>query len=255
MSVSAWYVSMARIRQLKPERLSPMKLGLNHRAWMRSLAPRMPSMVRRWAAWLDLMFVDHGVFRAIYANRHKIDDDMYRSSQPSPGQVAKLARHGIKTIINLRGPRDCGSYNLEVDACVKRGITLVDFQVQSRDAPEKTVLYGARDLFRSIEYPALMHCKSGADRAGLMAVLYLFVHKGQPLEEAMNQLSLRYGHIKQAKTGLLDYIFEAYAAYAKEYEVDFFEWVDTVYDRDALKSGFKSGVLASAFVDGILRRE
>ena len=30
----------------------------------------------------------------------------------------------------------------------------------------------------------LMHCKSGADRAGLMSVLYRHLHEGVPIEEA-----------------------------------------------------------------------
>ena len=54
----------------------------------------------------------------------------------------------------------------------------------------------------------LMHCKSGADRAGLMSVLYRFLHEGVPLKEAKKELSLKYGHIRQAHTGILDYFFE-----------------------------------------------
>ena len=38
----------------------------------------------------------------------------------------------------------------------------------------------ARELFRTIEYPVLIHCKSGADRAGMMAVLYRHFHLGEP---------------------------------------------------------------------------
>ena len=54
----------------------------------------------------------------------------------------------------------------------------------------------------------LMHCKSGADRAGLMSVLYRFLHEGVPLKEATQELSLKYGHFRQADTGILDYFFE-----------------------------------------------
>ena len=77
------------------------------------------------------------------------------------------------------------------------------------------MLYAARDLFNTIEMPALMHCKSGADRAGLMAALYLLIHRKRPVAEAMQQLSFRYLHVRQAKTGMLDSFFEAYAPYVK----------------------------------------
>ncbi len=55
-----------------------------------------------------------------------------------------------------------------------------------------------------------MHCKSGADRAGIMSVLYRHYRLGLPIEEALEQLSFKYLHIKQGKTGVLDYTFERY---------------------------------------------
>ena len=44
-----------------------------------------------------------------------------------------------------------------------------------------------------------MHCKSGADRAGIVAVMYKLLHEKAPFEEAVEQLSFKYGHIKQGK--------------------------------------------------------
>ena len=81
------------------------------------------------------LFVDHHVFRAIYLNRHKIAPGVWRSAQPSPGQIAGFARKGIKTIVNLRGERDCGSYRLEVEACRRHGIKLVNFTLRCAWSP------------------------------------------------------------------------------------------------------------------------
>ena len=58
----------------------------------------------------------------------------------------------------------CGSYWLERAACERHGIKLVNFQVRSRAAPSKQELRAIRELFDRVEYPMLMHCKSGADR-------------------------------------------------------------------------------------------
>jgi protein tyrosine/serine phosphatase len=112
---------------------------------------------------------------------------------------------GIKTIINLRGGFDASFYALEKDACERLGLTLVDFTVTSREVPSRARVLGAKEMFETIEYPALMHCKSGADRAGIMSVLYSHFRLGQPIREAMKQLSLRYLHVKAGKTGVLDY--------------------------------------------------
>src|SRR5688572_29465945 len=117
----------------------------------------------------DLYMVDHGVFRAIYSNTHKLTEEAWRSSQPAPAMIRRLARRrGLRTVINLRGDRDCGSYRLEKAACDRYGVTMVDFVVKSRQAPAPRVFHEAKALFDSIEYPMLLHCKSGADRAGLM---------------------------------------------------------------------------------------
>ncbi|MGB1367556.1 MAG: fused DSP-PTPase phosphatase/NAD kinase-like protein, partial [Candidatus Puniceispirillaceae bacterium] len=176
--------------------------------------------------WAELMLKDHGVLRLAWHNLHQIDAQMWRSNQPTPGRVEQAAKTGIKTIINLRGPRNDGGWKLEAEACKKANITLIDFTARSRAAPDKEMLYGARDLFNSIEKPALMHCKSGADRAGLMAALYVLIHCKKPVAEAMKQLSLRYLHVRQAKTGMLDSFFEAYAPYEAK-GMAFFDWVDT----------------------------
>ena len=109
---------------------------------------------------------------------------------------------GIKTVVNLRGERMSGSYWLEVAACKRHGITMENCLVRSRAAPSVEELRNVRDLFERIEFPALMHCKSGADRAGLISTLYMHIVEGQPIEKAVEQLSLKYGHIKQADTGV-----------------------------------------------------
>jgi protein tyrosine phosphatase (PTP) superfamily phosphohydrolase (DUF442 family) len=224
----------------------------------RAVAGSPPWLRRRAgppASYLDMLFVDHGIFRMLYVNKHRLSPKAWRSAQPAPHQIRRFADAGIRTIVNLRGERDCGSYWLERRACERLGVKLVNFQIRSRAAPTRGELYGAKRLFDEIEYPMLMHCKSGADRAGLMSVLYRFVHEGEPLEQAKKELSLRYGHIRQAHTGILDYFFERYLADNALRPMPFFEWVDTVYDPDELKRSFQSKGWANRLVDSVLRRE
>lgn len=207
------------------------------------------------ATYLDMLLVDHGVFRLLYANCHRISDGAWRSAQPAPHHIRRFARAGIRTIVNLRGERECGSYWLEQEACARHGLKLVNFQIRSRAAPTREELIGAKRLFEQIEYPMLMHCKSGADRAGLMSVLYRFLYEGVPLKQAKRQLSLRYGHIRQADTGILDYFFEKYMEDNAARPVPFFEWVETMYDPDELKRTFHSKGWANRLVDSVLQRE
>lgn len=227
--------------------------------WRMAVVEKSPDWLRRTmgtpAAYFDMLFIDHGIFRLVYLNRHRIGDKAWRAAQPAPHDIGGLARQGVRTIVNLRGARTCGSYWLEKKACDRFGMTMVDFQIRSRAAPTREELHAARDLFRTIEYPMLMHCKSGADRAGLMAVLYRHFVEGEPIATAKAQLSLRYGHIRQADTGILDAVFDRYLADTALQPMTFIEWVDTIYDPTELKATFQANGWANRLVNGVLRRE
>lgn len=204
----------------------------------------------------ELIWGDHGFLRLRFSNLHRISDEMWRSNQPSPEQIAVHVRErGIRTILNLRGESTKGYYLLEKEACAAEGVRLVDYRVFSRDTPTRETIFGARDLFETIEYPALMHCKSGADRAGLMSVLYKLLREARPIEEAMEQLSLKYLHVRHGKTGMLDHVFEAYRAYNAETPKPFLDWVAQDYDREALKAEFLDSFQSRLNVDRLLRRE
>lgn len=225
----------------------------------RRLVESAPAWARRHfgrpAAYFELLLIDHGLFRLLYLNRHRISPQAWRAAQPAPHDIRRFAREGVRTIINLRGPRDCSSYALEKAACHRYGVKLVDYQVRSRAAPTPAEIKGAIALFENVEYPILMHCKSGADRAGLMSVLYSHFKEGKPIEEAVNQLSLRFGHIAQADTGVLDYVFQRYLADNARQSMPFLQWVDTIYDPDEVKRSFHARGWANRLVNSVLRRE
>ncbi|MDQ7019789.1 MAG: tyrosine-protein phosphatase [Robiginitomaculum sp.] len=203
----------------------------------------------------DLIWRDHGFLRIWFQNAHWISDEMVRTNQPSPRQIGQWAERGIKTIINLRGGLDGGFHALEREACTQNGITLVNFNVKSRDVHPPDVIFAARDLFDEIAYPALMHCKSGADRAGFMAALYLHFRKNERIEVAMQQLSFKYLHVRQGKTGMLDFFFQCYLDDARKTPISFADWVRDVYDPPAVKAAFMENWLGNTLVDKILRRE
>jgi protein tyrosine/serine phosphatase len=101
--------------------------------------------------------------------------------------------------------------------------------------------------------PALMHCKSGADRAGLAAGLFV-LFEGGTAREALRQLSWRFGHVRQAKTGILDAFFLHYQREA-EGRKPFLDWVREDYDEVALRQTFRANGLASFINDWVLAHE
>ena len=207
------------------------------------LSDRTPAWARRLlgpvGCYLDMLILDHGVFRLLYVNQHRLGERAWRSAQPAPHHVDALARQGLRTIVNLRGERACGSYLLEKSACERNGIALVNFKIRSRFAPTREDIRAIVELFERIEYPVLLHCKSGADRAGLMSVLYQLLEEGAPLVEAKRQLSLRYGHSRQGDSGILDQFFERYLDDNRRQPMPFLDWVDKVYDPEDLQRSFR----------------
>lgn len=204
----------------------------------------------------ELVWDDHGFLRFRFRNLHRISDEMYRSNQPSPENIAQYAKElGLKTILNLRGASPKGHYLLEQEACARHGIELVDFQVFSREVPSRETVLAAQQLFENIAYPALMHCKSGADRAGIMAVLYMHFHKGVPIPEALEQLSFKYLHIRDGKTGVLDFFFYTYLTEGASKGMSFIDWVTQGYDAKALKASFLKSRKWKLNFDQLLRRE
>ena len=210
----------------------------------------------RFKAWLNMHVVDHGFVRSVYNNFYDLGGGMYRSSQPSPSQIRSYHRRlGLRTIVNLRGESPYGTYPLEVAVCRELGIDLVDLTLFSRSPPSRRRIHLLKDVFASIAYPALLHCKSGADRAGMAAALYRILHLGHPVEEAMKELDWIYGHFKGARTGVQDFFLASYLAHNAKEPIGFLEWVDTVYDEQAMKKQYRAEGWSSLVVDRVLHRE
>ena len=240
---------------------------LNRLRSLESRNARRRSRVARWdrpiagaldrlRAWANMLLFDHGVFRLLYLNAHPVGSGrVWRTAQPAPHHIRSFRARGVRTIVSLRGQREYGSWQLQRDACLRHGIDLVDVAVRSRSAPSRETLLELRDVFDRIRYPAVIHCKSGADRAGLAAALYLIFREGSSVEVAAGQLSIRYGHLRFSKTGVLDAFFQSYLAFNERHPIGFAEWIERHYAPDATERAASSRFLHTMIGDRLLRRE
>ncbi|WP_424930954.1 tyrosine-protein phosphatase [Amaricoccus macauensis] len=232
----------------------------------------VPSTMRRWKdgwveldpssglwrrnAWIDMVCFDDGIFRLFWRNLHEVHPGVFRSNQPTPGQIREIVeKEGIRAILNLRGQTLFGSYLLERETCDALGVELINVKTHSRQLPSVAKLRQIDEIFATIPQPFLMHCKSGADRAGLSSALYLLLHTDMPVEAAQAQLSAKYLHFRRSKTGVLDFMIDSYAARAHRAPISFRDWLFSEYDPDALMAHFQSGRAADFLVDRVLHRE
>src|SRR5579883_2001980 len=183
--------------------------------------------------------MDHAFFRFAWYNWHEVvPGRLYRSNHPTPARLARLVRrYGIRTIINLRGERpysgrQSGTNLLSEAAAAKLGVVHIYAPFESRGAPHRDRILRLAEIYRTMAEPALIHCKSGADRTGLAAGLFILINGGSS-EAALRQLSWRFLHVRNSATGVLDAFFHLYAQ-SGEGRLPFLEWVAKEYAEDAL---------------------
>jgi hypothetical protein len=89
-----------------------------------------------------------------------------------------------------------------------------------------------------------------------MSALYVHFQLGQPIRQAMKQLSWRYLHARIGKTGVLDYLFKRYLAEGEPVGLSFIDWVDSpAYDPVAIKADFRASWFGDLLTEKLLRRE
>jgi protein tyrosine phosphatase (PTP) superfamily phosphohydrolase (DUF442 family) len=213
------------------------------------------SPLGRAHAWFDLMFTDHGILRLFYLNRHRVSDRVWRSAQPTPQGLRREKRRGFRTIICVRGSFPFRPWPLEQEACERYGLALFKMHIRGREAPSKGELLALIDLLETAEYPLLIHCKSGADRTGFVAAVYLLAIEKDSPENALAQLSLRYGHLRTSRAGILREVIKAYVDDGVPHGLTFRQWVETGYNRQAVVRRFMPRAIAVAITDVLLRRE
>jgi len=191
----------------------------------------------RALSWLHFQLFDHAFLRIPWTNFDTVADGVYRSNHPGPGRLKRYKRMGIRSVLNLRGQNAESPWLFEEEACRKLGLNLYVAKIYARKPATRREMIRLIDTMRVIEKPFVMHCKSGADRAGLAAVLYAHIIDGQPLDQARKHLHWRYIHLKSTKTGIVDHILDVYEARNAREAIPLEDWLRTEYNtRDVAVS-------------------
>lgn len=192
---------------------------------------------RRRAEIYNLWF-DHAVLRKYWTNHFKVASGVYRSNQPTHDRFVRLKAQGVRSVLNLRGAAGAAHYLVEEESCRQLGLTLVNCSLQARDAAPRENIQALIRAFREIDRPFVMHCKSGADRAGFASAIYLMVIQGRPVAEARKMLGVKYIHLKWSRTGVLDFILDQYEMRQVETGIGFEDWIATEYDHETIQTAY-----------------
>lgn len=192
---------------------------------------------RRWSTFHYHVF-DHAFLRTFWTNFFEIAPGVYRSNQPTYARFKKYKAMGIKTVVNLRGEDKYAHYLFEKETCEALGLTLMNAKLWARNAASRHRIVHVIDTLRAAEKPFVFHCKSGADRAGFVAAMYLMIFEGKSVVEARKMLSLKYIHLDFTATGVQDYILDVYEARNTRAPISFEDWIRSEYDATTIQAGW-----------------
>jgi protein tyrosine/serine phosphatase len=141
---------------------------------------------------------------------------VYRCAQPLADLNWLLDKTQPATILNLRGGSEADAwYVAEVKAAQDRQIDFYDLPLSATRRPMRRELLQLLDLLGRCRYPLLIHCKSGADRTGMVSGLYLMTRKDESPRQAVRAFSLKYGHFPIGGPEHLQEPFYEYDAWLK----------------------------------------
>lgn len=141
-------------------------------------------------------------------NFGRVNAGLYRGAQPDKLGIETLVRLGIKTIIDLRMPKEARP--TEAKEAYAAGITYTNLPMRGLTRPTDEQVAKVLSLVETAPGPIFIHCKRGADRTGAIIACYRIKHDGWTGEQALKE--------------------------AKQYGMSAWEFSKKKYVRDFLKS-------------------
>jgi tyrosine-protein phosphatase SIW14 len=122
-------------------------------------------------------------------NFHQVNEHLYRGGQPTDAGFERLAKRGVKTVVDLRGP---GNRSVVEKARVESlGMNYQIFPISTTGGPNAQMLREILKVFEAPENsPVYVHCRGGHDRTGVVVACYRISHDGWTNERAEKEAEL-----------------------------------------------------------------
>lgn len=125
-----------------------------------------------------------------------VDQQVYRSGQLSPRDLERrIEKYDLQSVINLRAETQAVWWVRETLVCQNAGVQHINVPIHGSADLTPELIDQLVDTMSSAPKPMLIHCRHGADRAGLASALYLLHLEGQPIKVATRELMPGRGHL------------------------------------------------------------
>jgi protein tyrosine phosphatase (PTP) superfamily phosphohydrolase (DUF442 family) len=116
-------------------------------------------------------------------NLRRVSDDLYCGAQPTAEGFRELQAMGVKTVIDLRSFHNDRKKIAGTDLAYEE-IPMNAWHPEDEDVVRFLILVADRS-----RAPFFVHCKYGADRAGMMCAVYRIVIQGWTKDEAIAEMT------------------------------------------------------------------
>ena len=114
------------------------------------------------------------------SNFYQVDNNIYRSEQPSKDSLKALAGLGIKEILNLR------EYHKDEEA-EKQQFIVHHVPMNVESVTEAQLLAALKEI-KNRKAPLLIHCLHGSDRTGVTVAAYRIIFQDWSKEKAIEEM-------------------------------------------------------------------
>jgi hypothetical protein len=189
----------------------------------------------------------------------------FRSGQMDEESLYQTVQtYRIATIINLRGSNKGAWYPAERKAARESHAQHLNIELDATELPAPKALANLLQVFHTGPYPILVHCKAGADRAGLASTIYRMVIEKMSLDAAMSdQLTWHYGHFPFGQARAMSDFFELYRQTGKDRGKSLEQWILQDYPalyaahlaaRKSTRSSYEGGMFPSLKTIAVKRK-
>src|SRR5260221_5684281 len=141
----------------------------------------------------------HGIL-----NFGKISDGLFRGAQPDAAAISNLQNLGIKTIIDLRMPKQVSK--TEESQARAHGILYTNFPMHGLGRPADEQVRQVLSLIQTLPGPVFVHCQHGCDRTGTIIACYR-IERDHWTRDAAFAEARQYG-ISQLERGMKSFVMD-----------------------------------------------
>ena len=137
-------------------------------------------------------------------NFGRVDQSLFRGAQPDAAAIRHLKTLGVKSIINLRVPKEASASEEEEAAVRVIGLVYTNVPLAGLGKPTDDEVAKVLSLIDSLPKPVFVHCKHGCDRTGTVIACYRIEHDHWKTKDALNEAG-KYG-LSRFERGMREYI-------------------------------------------------